>query len=190
MNVMALQAHSDEIASLKADHAQTLQLLTTQHEQERQTIVNRHQAEIVSVSTRLKEQCSAAYDTAITKLKDEYLRLGRSFGQEIYRRKELYVDRLEKRAKMDIDRMKEETSRNVLASVQVEYDAKIATLRNRCKMLKAKAYPNFRPSKKKYIATVRRMRDELAQRKEDGWRRLETEWVKRRRVMNDEWLRR
>ncbi|XJO75593.1 hypothetical protein BDV3_006246 [Batrachochytrium dendrobatidis] len=190
MNAMALQAHSDEIASLKADHAQTLQLLTAQHEQERQTIVNRHQAEIVSVSTRLKEQCSAAYDTAITKLKDEYLRLEGLLVKKFTGEKELYVDRLEKRAKMDIDRMKEETSRNVLASVQVEYDAKIATLEKSLQNAQSQSLSQLQTIKEKYIATVRRMRDELAQRKEDGWRRLETEWVKRRRVMNDEWLRR
>nr|KAJ3416343.1 hypothetical protein HK105_001269 [Polyrhizophydium stewartii] len=44
--------------------------------------------------------------------------------------------------------------------------------------------------KEKYVSTIKRMRDELAARKEDAWRSLETEWVKRRQAMNADWLRR
>ena len=45
-------------------------------------------------------------------------------------------------------------------------------------------------AKEKYVSTLRKMRDELAANRKASWERLETEWLKRKQNMNQEWHKR
>ncbi|KAJ1342155.1 hypothetical protein BSLG_003282 [Batrachochytrium salamandrivorans] len=181
---------AEKVNRVAAENAQTLQRLSKQHEQEKQAIEEHHRADIINVSTRLKDQCSAAYGTAISKLKAEYLRLEGLLMKRFTDEKEIYVDFMEKKSLKDIERAIETTRKEVTDVMSGEYRAKIAQLEHSLGDARTQSLSELRSIKEKYLATVCRMRDELATRKQDGWKRLEKEWVKRRRIMNDEWLRR
>ncbi|KAH9268139.1 hypothetical protein BASA83_009531 [Batrachochytrium salamandrivorans] len=183
-------AVAEKVNRVAAENAQTLQRLSKQHEQEKQAIEEHHRADIINVSTRLKDQCSAAYGTAISKLKAEYLRLEGLLMKRFTDEKEIYVDFMEKKSLKDIERAIETTRKEVTDVMSGEYRAKIAQLEHSLGDARTQSLSELRSIKEKYLATVCRMRDELATRKQDGWKRLEKEWVKRRRIMNDEWLRR
>lgn len=45
-------------------------------------------------------------------------------------------------------------------------------------------------TKKKYVQTLKKMRDELGVNKKLSWERLETEWLRRKKMIHDEWCNR
>ncbi|KAI8927177.1 hypothetical protein BC831DRAFT_453625 [Entophlyctis helioformis] len=185
----AQAAHQRAMTSLVADHEQAIQDLQSRHQTDKQSLLDRHQADMMKVSKRLKDQCSTAYDSAISKLKNEYLRLEGELLARVTSEKELYVDRMERKLVLESEKARRERQ-VALAEVETKYQQQIADLEKLLADAKQQSLAELKGIKEKYVATVKRMRDELATTKQDSWSKLEAEWTRRRQTMNHEWLKR
>jgi hypothetical protein len=128
-----------------------------------------HQSESASITTRIKEQCSAAYDTALVKLKGEYYKLEQHLRTKFEKDSITLQQMFDKRYSGHTTKKEYESKERDLESLRQTSKAELETV------------------KRKYVQTLKRMRDELQINKKKSWERLETEWVKRKQKINDEW---
>ncbi|KAJ3285973.1 hypothetical protein HK104_009238 [Borealophlyctis nickersoniae] len=86
--------HARELESVARRNRAAMAELEARCDMEKDALSNRHREEISVITTRLKEQCSQAYDTAISKLKGEYVRLEQKLAERMAKEKEAYAIQL------------------------------------------------------------------------------------------------
>jgi phospholipid N-methyltransferase len=139
-----------------------------------------HQSECASITTRIKEQCSSAYDTALVKLKGEYYKLEQHLRSKFEKDSINLQQLFEKRYSGQTTKKEYESKLSKLEVLNFNCQKDLESLRQTSKA-------ELETVKHKYVQTLKRMRDELQINKKKSWERLEKEWVKRKQTFNDEW---
>ena len=120
--------YSEALSNISNEQNQIINELKRRFEDEKESMIANHRADIQKVSTRLKEHCANAYDTAIMKLKSEYLKLEAQLITRFNSEKELYVDKMERSRKEDVENAVVKAKSEITAFVKAQYDAKLSHL--------------------------------------------------------------
>jgi hypothetical protein len=75
LDTEALNEANSKLEKMKCDHEELIRSKEEKWQSQIEILKKHHQDEISSITTRIKEQCSAAYDSALAKLKKEYFKV-------------------------------------------------------------------------------------------------------------------
>ncbi|KAI9018437.1 hypothetical protein DFJ74DRAFT_708612 [Hyaloraphidium curvatum] len=164
---------------------------------ERDELRRQHDAELAEATMRVKQQCTQAYSSAVSKLKTEYAKLeqvlsGR-FQDEIRRRHALWEEEkseLRRNHEMELENALSRARRDPSGELKrrIRYlEDMLAESEGTARGLKDALATILRNVKDKYLTTLRSMRDDVAASKQRSLDKLEAEWQRRKERLDAEW---
>ncbi|KAI8916140.1 hypothetical protein EDD86DRAFT_244086 [Gorgonomyces haynaldii] len=171
----------NEMKSMDLKHKQLMQQAKENHDNKILHLEQLHKRELSQLSQRLKDHCAKAYDNAIVKLKEEYSKLEKHLRSKFER--EYAQQKLDLEQKLQNDTKREKSSSLALYTMQIKQLESIVNIKEQSKQ-------ELENAKTRYVNTLKKMRDDLAESKRSSWERLEREWIKRKQLINEEWLKR
>ncbi|RKO84038.1 hypothetical protein BDK51DRAFT_34285, partial [Blyttiomyces helicus] len=206
------QSNASRIATLEADHAIALDTVRDRAEASVRDAVSRSHRE----AARFKEQFTAAYHTAIARLKDKYMRLAEAKEEEHKREMqdmaELNRREVDEAVREGIEKGRREAEDAAAAAVRRwgEDREEVDRLRERIAELedtltqtklahnqalldtKHRSAKDLQESlqrmKTRYIETLQTMRDDLARHKSAAKQRFDAEWIRREAEIDRRWI--
>ncbi|RKO92142.1 hypothetical protein BDK51DRAFT_30106 [Blyttiomyces helicus] len=206
------QSNAARIATLEADHAFALDAVRDRAEASVRDAVSRSHRE----AAHFKEQFTAAYHTAVTRLKDNYLRLAEA-KEEAHKREMQDMAELNRREvdeavregiekgrleaedaaaaaarrwggdREEMDRLRERIAELEDALTQTKLAHNQALLDSKHRSAKD-LQESLQRMKDKYLETLAAMRDDLARNKSAEKERFEAEWIRRETEIDRRWI--
>ncbi|TPX32698.1 hypothetical protein SmJEL517_g04202 [Synchytrium microbalum] len=153
-------------------------------------------------TTKIRERCAKAYETAVTRLKEEYVKVeaqlrdkvGGDFKQERdacrHEGREEGRRQAREEARRDVEgdvtrlRQKIIELENMTSELNQAHQRAVSEIQAR---LEAEHREALNQTRQQYVSTLRTMRDDVAASKQRGVDRLEDEWRKRKERMEQDW---
>ncbi|KAI9001968.1 hypothetical protein BC832DRAFT_561856 [Gaertneriomyces semiglobifer] len=190
--------HDQSADELRAHYEAEVGRLKSHIKEERFRLREKHRQDIQQVTTKLKEQCAQAYDLAIKRLKADYTAAEQRLNEEKERYARANSSRLSERPGGAVELRRVEELQRRVAELQNEVDScketiARAALEHHDALLQAKnrnsqdLHESLQKMKAKYLDTLKTMRDDLARSKKHSLEKMEAEWKKRKRELDESW---
>ncbi|KAJ3184383.1 hypothetical protein HDU85_001688 [Gaertneriomyces sp. JEL0708] len=190
--------HDRSADELRVHYEAEIGRLKSQIKEERFRLREKHRQDIQQVTAKLKEQCAQAYDLAIKRLKADYTAAEQRLNEEKERYARANSSRLTERPGEAVDVRRVEELQRRVAELQNEVNSNKETiaraaLEHHDALLQAKnrnnqdLHESLQKMKAKYLDTLKTMRDDLARSKKHSLEKMEAEWKKRKRELDESW---